>query len=229
MATTFLNEGDARLVECLRRAGSLSVQDLMEALGVTETAVRQRLSRLLASGLVRRREAREEGRGRPSHVYEPTEDATRIWGANYGDLAAALWKALRGVKDPATAKFLKEAVVETLSSGLSKKVDGATLEERLGQLKRSLEDRGILVELDVPAKEKGKGENPAPVAVLREYGCPYRDLARGDHGVCSVEREAFERVLNATLRPVESQSCGSSYCEFLVSPKPSQGAGRRKV
>ena len=62
-------ESDATLINLLRKQESASITELVKALRVTATAVRQRLGRLMEAGLVRREEVLREGRGRPSHRY----------------------------------------------------------------------------------------------------------------------------------------------------------------
>src|SRR4051812_17300355 len=57
---------DKAILDLLRKQDSLTVSELADAIGVTATAVRQRLTRLLAQGMIRRH-ATKEGRGRPSH------------------------------------------------------------------------------------------------------------------------------------------------------------------
>ena len=55
---------DSDLLDLLRITGPLGVSDLADAMEVTPTAVRQRLTRLLAEEMIQR-EAIRNGRGRP--------------------------------------------------------------------------------------------------------------------------------------------------------------------
>ena len=59
---------DGPLLEMLRVEGQIGISDLEAGLGVTATAVRQRLERLMRAGLVERSTV-ARGRGRPSHAY----------------------------------------------------------------------------------------------------------------------------------------------------------------
>ena len=54
---------DADLLELLRSKGALDVTEMAKAAEVTATAIRQRLGRLLAQGLIQRQAVRA-GRGR---------------------------------------------------------------------------------------------------------------------------------------------------------------------
>ena len=62
---------DAAVVELLRVEQALGIADLSTALGVTATAVRQRLDRLMKAGLVERSTIARP-RGRPAHAYRLT-------------------------------------------------------------------------------------------------------------------------------------------------------------
>ncbi len=85
---------DEGLMDLLRREPALRIADLSRRMGVTATAVRQRLTRLMGAGLVER-EAKTAGRGRPSHRYRLTEKGRAQSGSNVGDLAVALWQEVR--------------------------------------------------------------------------------------------------------------------------------------
>jgi DeoR family suf operon transcriptional repressor len=93
---TTVESSDRGLTDLLRRQGAMNVSELMAAMQVTATAVRQRLVRLMNQGLVER-EAAKAGRGRPSHRYTLTEKARRQAGSNFADLTLALWKEVRSV------------------------------------------------------------------------------------------------------------------------------------
>ena len=75
---------DAAVIELLRVDSTLEIGDLAEALGVTATAIRQRLDRLMRSGLVERKTVARP-RGRPAHAYSLTADGRRYGGDNFRD------------------------------------------------------------------------------------------------------------------------------------------------
>ena len=81
---------DSAILDLLRQTRAMSVTRLAEETGVTATAVRQRLSRLMGQGLISRR-LEHSGRGRPSHRYSLTKKGSREAGTNYGDLAIMLY------------------------------------------------------------------------------------------------------------------------------------------
>src|SRR5690606_19331750 len=67
-STTDVRHVDRQLLDALRRQESMNVAELVEAMGVTATAVRQRIDRMLEMGLIQRAKI-SGGRGRPSYSY----------------------------------------------------------------------------------------------------------------------------------------------------------------
>ncbi|HID24463.1 MAG TPA: MarR family transcriptional regulator [Planctomycetaceae bacterium] len=196
---------DRQLLQQLHRLGSATVAQLCAELGVTATAVRQRLMRLQSADLVTR-EAIRSGRGRPRHVYRLTEAGVRSLGENYGDLAAILWRELQRIQDPTVREHLVARIRDALVQRYGSSVDGRTLDERVAQLKEVLADRGFQVEVDC---KDG-------VPTLRENNCPYPDLASRDPSICRLEQEVFQEILGEDVVLAHCCRDGDQYCEFQV-------------
>ena len=77
---------DKAMLDVLRQNGAVTISVLVAEMGVTATAVRQRLQRLMADGLIER-QAENKGRGRPNHRYSLTEKGERSAGTNFADMA----------------------------------------------------------------------------------------------------------------------------------------------
>ena len=114
---------DNALLEMLRVRGSLGVSEISESLEVTPTAVRQRLARMMANGLIDR-EAVRAGRGRPKHRYLLTQKGLRLTGSNFADLAIALWREIRSIEDRELRRTLLTRVVKALAEGYAHQLRG---------------------------------------------------------------------------------------------------------
>lgn len=202
---------DQGLIDVLRREGALGIAELVEAMGVTPTAVRQRLSRLMATGLVDRqlegRQTEKNSRGRPGHRYRLTEKGIRRAGDNYGDLATVLWEEIRAVKDPEVRRGLLQRVVSRMASGYRKEVEGNTLGERMESLTHLMGERQI------PFATEQQHELP----VLKALACPYPDLAAQDRSICALERMLFSEVLGSSLKLTQCRLDGETCCTFEAS------------
>ena len=199
---------DVSVLDLLRRLGPQRVSQLASAMGVTVTAVRQRLNRLTARGFVDRQLVRE-GRGRPHHQYMLTEAGRRQTGSNFADLALALWKEIRSIKDVEVRRGLLVRLSQRLADLYKAEIQGSTTAERMESLARLFGDR------DIPfAVEEGGSELP----VLKAFGCPYTEIADEDHSICAMERMLFSQVLGENLRLSECRLDGQACCTFEIQP-----------
>src|SRR5688572_20928523 len=118
-----IESSDTGLLDLLRKHGPQSVAQLTATMGVTATAVRQRLSRLLAGGEIER-QAERMSRGRPIHRYGLTEKGRRRSGANFGDLATALWQEVREIKDADVRRGLLQRLSSRLAAQYQEQISG---------------------------------------------------------------------------------------------------------
>jgi predicted ArsR family transcriptional regulator len=176
-------------VMALLRPQAAAIVELAERLGVTDTAVRQRLSRLMERGWVQRFALRE-GRGRPKHLYRLTELGLRESGANLDDLAVALWQELTAIEDAVLRERMLAGVVNRLVLRYASEVQGDTVIERMKSVVELFNRRGI------PFALEHDGELGARMVVL---GCPYPGL-QGDHRyICRMEQSLFRRLIGVPL------------------------------
>ena len=202
-----MNESSDRpLLDLIRRQGPLTVAEMGQALGVTPTAIRNRLSRLVGSGMVERR-SEPGSRGRPRHTYRASVEAHKRLGQNYADLAVALWgELMQAVEDRKLRRLLFGRVTERLAEQYRGQVWGEGWEGRMVQLGTVLHDRGIEAEVTL-----GDG---GILPVLRQHSCPYFALAEVDRAVCAMERKMFEKVLGQALRLSHCRLDGDRSCDF---------------
>lgn len=225
-----LHGTDEPVVELLRGDVVLSVPELSEALGVTATAVRQRLTRLMDAGIVVREQRAlpgQAGRGRPSHVYKLSDAGRRLGGDNFRDLAMVLWKEIRSVKEPAVRRGLLSRIGRSLAEAC-RETSGGIGEQgspagRLAMVAASLRERQIACECSPGSVTVDAGE---PLAVLTTHTCPYPQLAEADRGICAAERVMLEELVEAPVRLAECRLDGDSCCRFTVEPERQRSVSR---
>jgi predicted ArsR family transcriptional regulator len=203
---------DRLLLDLIRRRGPLTVAEMAAELKVTATAVRNRLGRLVESGMVERR-AEVGGRGRPKHRYQASAEAHKRLGQNYADLAVVLWdEMMRTVPDTKLRRLLFGRITERLAELYRSQMTDEGWEGRMVQLGTILHQRGIEAEV-----VRDRGDLP----VLKQHSCPYFALAEVDHAICALERKMFEKVVGRGLRLSHCRLDGDRSCEF--EPKPTVG------
>jgi predicted ArsR family transcriptional regulator len=205
MADDFVSS-DISIVDHLRKQPAMSVVELAAAMRVTATAVRQRLTRLMAQGYVERSEARAP-RGRPSHVYTLTAKGRRKSGSNFSDLAMALWQEVREIKDPEVRRGLLARISQRLAGNYAGKIDGTNMAERM----QSLAD--LFAQREIPFEVTAEGGLP----VLTAHACPYPDLPEQDKSICAMERMMFSELLGEDVHLEKWRLDGAPCCTFEVS------------
>ncbi len=202
--------GDREIVEYLRRQSAATVQDLVDFAGVTATAVRQRLTRLMDQGLIVR-ESESAGRGRPTHRYSLSKAGVRSSGNNYEDLVSVLWTEIRAVQDPDVRHGLLKRIVSRLAELYRDQVKGESVAERMESLVELMRGHDVPFEV-VPPQE---GQLP----VLKALACPYPSLAEQDRTVCSMEKMLFAEILGSGLRLSDCRLDGATHCTFDMNPQ----------
>ncbi|MGD9854898.1 MAG: helix-turn-helix transcriptional regulator [Planctomycetaceae bacterium] len=209
---TTLEHPDREFLARLSRLENGTILELCGELDVTATAVRQKLSRLMAAELVERRTV-TAGRGRPYHVYRVSEEGRRQLGDGYGDLARLLWREMKQIEDTDIRARLMSRLRNALVQRYRAAAPAASLDERFQQLQRALDEQGIQADLG----ERRQGDEMLPV--LREHHCPYHDLAAEDSTICDLERSVFGDVLGVPIALTQCCRDGYACCEFEPVPQ----------
>ncbi len=200
------DSSDNAMLNYMRREGAVTISGLVAEMGVTATAVRQRLARLMADGMVRRHTERKT-RGRPNHRYSLTEKGEQAAGTNFGDMAIVLWEEVKSVEDPAVRRGLLKRIAGRLAARYRGHVSGDGLGERMSAL------AGVMSERDVPFEVNKSGDLP----VLTALACPYPELAKLDRGVCTMEKLMLSEILGENVRLTECRLDGANCCTFTPS------------
>ena len=211
-----------RLLDHLRRNGGASVAELTELLAVTATAVRQRLNRLMAEGLIEREQSTEEkqpSRGRPSYTYRLTEKGRRDSGDNYDDLAQAMWEEIRSISDPAVRVGLLKRLASKLAERYADRVDGEGVVDRMRRLIQVMGEREVPVEV-----EESNG-----LPVLTMLACPYPTLAEQDRTICALEKLMLSEVLGQDVRLSDYRLDGDTCCTFRPSKSSADETKHKKT
>lgn len=204
--STQTETSDRQLLDFIRQHGAVTISALVAEMRVTATAVRQRIQRLTADGLIERI-AERKGRGRPNHRYSLTEKGERSAGNNFADMASVLWDEIKAVEDPAIRRGLLKRIADRFVERYRDHVSGESLDQRMTQLAE------VMGERDVPFVVDSSGSLP----VLSALACPYPELAKADRGVCTMEKLMLSEILGENVRLSECRLDGASCCTFTPS------------
>lgn len=234
-------QSDHEFLSVLQRHAPATIQVLCEALGVTTTAVRQKLLRFQAEGLVSRElskpalpkgdsgsgetvsaqlgdaDVRQE-RGRPGYTYQLTAKGLRKIGDDHAEIAAILWQQIMRIGDVGVRQSVLNGVKDSLVQRFGDCSAGTSLASRLQVLTSRLAEEGFDLEFEYQAE-------PNALPILREHNCPYHELAAEDSSICDLEQSVFSELLGV---PVELSACrldGHACCEFQVGQLAGEAAG----
>src|SRR4029453_4182373 len=98
-----------QILKLLQQQGPLSIKEIEAALGVTTTAVRQQLVRVMATRMVTAETVREK-RGRPHALYRLAEKAQELFAHGYEELALAFLEEVLCLPDTATVHQMLHCV-----------------------------------------------------------------------------------------------------------------------
>jgi predicted ArsR family transcriptional regulator len=203
-----VSQAGMRIVRLLVGRPPQGVTDLIEAAGVTRTAVTEQLNELLAAGFVERTTERPMGRGRPRHLYRATNASLLLlFAGNQRLLVPAIWEAIEETGGEELKRKVLKRVSRKMANHYKARIAGRTPQERLAQLAHALREEGCVVEVD----ERGNGQ-----AVLQKRSCQFFSMFEPTRSVCLVEHEMLRSILRAPIRQIASRHDGDVCCSFAI-------------
>lgn len=211
--TRFLGTSRGKVITVLRRE-THTVDELADALGVTDNAVRLHLSRLERDGLVTQLGVQRSGArgGKPAYAYGLTADAEALFPKAYAPALRSLLDVLADDLPPEDVDRLAREAGRRLAGDVAPRGDrtGDTGDTgdwraRVDMAVAALNDLGGLVEV----------EDRQDGAVIRGYSCPLAAIAPAHPEVCHMA----EALLGAIVGAPVTEQCDRGQparCCFVV-------------
>lgn len=201
-----LSESRLEIVNLAKARGEISIDDVVEELGLAKTTIRQHLNRLDQLGLVEK-SSKREGRGRPKLIYSLTDTGERLFPSGDAEIARELVKYLQKTgNDELIRKFFEEFWKRRRSEfQLRCDATGAdTLEEKLQVLYELLDEQGFMPEIDF------NGDT----ASIRECNCPFSETVKASRIPCELEAQFMQWIVDADAERVAFIPDGASACTY---------------
>jgi predicted ArsR family transcriptional regulator len=190
-------------VATLLRQGDRTVEDLAQALGLTDNAVRAHLATLERDGLVRQAGLRR-GTSKPAYAYALTPAAERLFPKAYGTLLRLLLDVLAERLPPSAVDDALRDVGHRVADAQSPSV--GELRDRVDQALAVLADLGGLAE----AEERDDG------FLIRGASCPLAAALPGHPEVCHLAETLLSDVIGVAVTECCERS-DQPRCCFAVS------------
>jgi len=198
-----------RVVKLLVGNPPQSIADLMDATGVTRTAVTEQLNELVAAGFVERRTERVAGRGRPRHLYSATEAAMLVlFAGSQRMMVPAIWRVIEEIGGKKLKSRVLRRVSRSLAEHYNSKIRARKPAQRFLQLIRVFrEDEGNLIEID-------QGSNGQ--TVMRRRSCSFFSMFDESRAVCQIDEKMMSLVVGAPVRRTACRHDGDPCCTFEI-------------
>ncbi|SMB94477.1 helix-turn-helix transcriptional regulator [Deinococcus hopiensis] len=194
-----------RLCEHLKMHGPTSIRDLMQALQISENAVRHHLAALERGGYLRAVDDQpREGAGRPARLYGLTETAETLFPKYYAELLELI---LAEAEHQTMLDPLVGSLVKRLADQIRPKLENLTHEERILLAAEHLNLGGNLSQLE---RTPGGWE-------LRAYNCPYLAVGCRFEAVCNIAPRVLSIATGLAAERVVCQRDGKAACHVLIS------------
>jgi predicted ArsR family transcriptional regulator len=185
----FLETTRGQIVALLRRSAR-TVDELAQALGLTDNAVRAHLATLERDGLVAQVGVRRSpGAGKPATLYELHPDAEPLFSRAYAPVLRAMLDVIAERMTPDAAASLMRDVGRRLAAQLGRDVTGG-LHARVHAAAALLSALGGEAYVE-------KGDDRLQ---LRGYGCPLSAAVTARAEVCRAVEALLSEVIGTTVR-----------------------------
>lgn len=200
----FFSSTRGQVIQLLRR-GEATVNDLAEALDLTDNAIRSHLAKLERDELVRP-SGKRPGVRKPETLYALTPAAEQLFPKAYHLLFNTLLEALHTRLAPAEIEQMLREVGRALASERSASRRELGIRKRAEIALEVLEELGGLAELQ---EEDGQ-------IVIRGYSCPLAAAVKEHPVVCQLAEALLTEILEVPVRETCERN-GAPRCAFLIA------------
>lgn len=206
------------ILSLLKTAGSLTITQMAETIGVSYEAVRNQIVQLKKEGWIAQYLERDPSgaAGRPTSSYQLTQAGENRFPKHYDTLAVDLVDAVATRLGMKEARDVLAEVAETRVQRWEPLLRGKTLDERLALLTTIYGDDDIYMSV-----ETHDGETH-----LVERNCPYLNVALQRPLLCSVTVSVLTRLLGVRVVREKRFQSGDGCCAFrILRDQPCSPAG----
>jgi predicted ArsR family transcriptional regulator len=198
-----------KIVELLKERGRATVEELADAVGLTQMAVRHHLNVLQAESLVAASSVRRKSHpGRPQQLYALTEAANELFPEEYYHLADYLLDEVKASLGKAGLDELLRRIASRMAAEAPPMRPRQRLEEQLDWAVQFLGQKGFTARWEVAGDK---------TIFIRMLTCPYRQIAREHNEVCHLDMQIIKEMLNVDPVRLTCMANGDEYCTYRVS------------
>ena len=202
-------DSQRKFLYLLKTRGPLSAAAISRTLGMTKEAARQMLHKLSDDKLVQCA-AQTSGVGRPTNVWQLTDQGNTMFPDTHGELTVELLNHVRQLfGEEGMSRLIKAREQSTRTFYRSQIAEGETVEEKVKKLARLRSDEGYMAQW----------EKTDDGYLLIENHCPICAAAATCQGFCQAELTTFQSVLGpeVTVERTDHIIAGARRCAYRIA------------
>jgi predicted ArsR family transcriptional regulator len=207
-----LSNSQQEIVKLLRRHGTMTVDELSRAIGISSVAVRQHLEVLEAEGLLDT-ETERRPIGRPRRVFRLSEAADDLFPKNYSGLALMILEHLEEADGPEKVAEVFRGRRKRMERTARDRVAGRSLQDRVAAVAEMQDEAGYMAEWE-PAEDGSY--------LLREHNCAICRVARRFTQACENELKLIENLTDAEVTREQHMASGDPICSYRIRSRVTQ-------
>jgi len=195
------------ILNALKRADGLTVDQLSRGIGITSMAVRKHLAALERDELVAS-ELRRRPVGRPARAYRLTDESESLFPKGYDSIVVEFLSDLVMMDGPEKVDLLFNRRADRTFAFLEARVSHArTFDERVAALATGMDELGYLTHWE----KTGPGSY-----AVRQYNCAIQKIAMTFPQACYYELETYRKLLNADVERACHLMAGDHMCSYII-------------
>ncbi|RTR36300.1 transcriptional regulator [Robertmurraya yapensis] len=196
-----------RILDLLKRQGSVTVNELTDHLSISHMAVRKHLDSLQKDNIISSKEIKQPI-GRPLQMYLLTDTGDNLFPKNYEGLTLEFLEDMKELYGEDSIQKLFQKREERLTTEYTKRLAKKTNKEKIHEIANIQNEKGYMADVT---------EIDAQTFELIEYNCPIMAVANEFKTACQCETNLFKNVLGTKdVRRVSCKTDGNDHCKFLI-------------
>jgi predicted ArsR family transcriptional regulator len=197
------------LKEIFKSVGGLTVDELVQRLGVTRTAVHQHLAILEKDGFLVKGELQDTG-GRPGRRFLLSQKGTDVFPKQYSWFSGVLLAAIKSQSgQDGLSSYMKQSA-QLISGSLVPRIEGKDRSGKLEELVKIMNELAYEASLFV--------DKDGEEATVEASNCVYHNLAQEHPEVCDFDTELMKQVTDSEVVHQECMVRGGRLCRFRLIP-----------
>lgn len=198
----------SRLLELIKRHGTLTAQEIAQKLEISVPAARRHLCDLQDQGLIESRTERPSGRGRPQHVFALSDLGETAFPKTYSSLCVEVLRQVESLFGSGAVMRIFEGRNADLAAQLH-----ATLPQQYPLEMRLELLTSHLCQLGFDAIIESDGEH----LYMIQRNCPNLTVARQFKELCHAELQLYSAILGRAIEREKTIACGQGVCRYRIA------------